>query len=235
MYAPVSLPSGSLVSLTEGYGWSQSQAALSISSLPPLHSSLLLSPCISLFVPISFSLSSPFSPESWNHTLFPCISQQQEVVLAHWGWKPQEAIRPLKASLYPVFLSLVSIPFLKTPLGPPGPLLARTQETLCCGSDRVTWACFSQVPRGPPPTPEQGLLCHASPGPYCLPQPPHKLRTPESELSYVKGQSADPVGYTHASSWGPQSRGMTRHSIRVSDEATTQSYFSLGSGRLQSL
>lgn len=133
MCTPVSLPSGSLVSLTEGQGSSQRQAALSISPLPlpsaPC-SSLPVSPCLSG----SFSLSFPFSSESGSHPAFPHISQQQEVVLAPGGWKPQEAALPLKPSLFPVFLRLVSIPFIKTPLASPRPLLlARTQETQVMG------------------------------------------------------------------------------------------------------
>ena len=151
MSTPVSLPSGSPVALTEGQGSSQRQAALSISPLPlpsaPC-SSLPESPCL---CPALSPSPSPFSSESGSHPAFPYISQQQEVVLAPWGWKPQEAALPLKASLFPVFLHLVSIPFIQTPLASPGPLLpARTRETQSYGSDRVTWVCFSQAPGGPP-------------------------------------------------------------------------------------
>lgn len=116
---PVSLPSGSLVSLTEGQGLSQRQAALSISPLPlpsaPC-SSLPESPCL---CPALSPSPSPFSSESGSHPAFPYISQQQEVVLAPWGWKPQGAALPLKASLFPVFLHLVSIPFIQDPLASP--------------------------------------------------------------------------------------------------------------------
>jgi len=153
---------------------------------------------------------------------FPCISRQQEVVLAPWGWKPQEATLGLQAPLYPVFLCLVSIPFLKTPLGSPGPLLlARTQETQSCGSDVSHMAVLlpgarrSPTPGAGPPLP---YLTRTS-----LPSPatPQTL-DPRMRAELREGAECRPCGLQHASSWGPQSRGMTQHFIRLSDEAATQ-------------
>lgn len=93
MCTPVSLPSGSLVSLTEGQGSSQRQAALSISPLPlpsaPC-SSLPVSPCLCPALspspspsPLSLGVTQPFltSPSSRRWSWLPGVGSPRKLHL----------------------------------------------------------------------------------------------------------------------------------------------------------